>query len=84
MKRKVLAGLVMGLALLMCGCTVRVTTYAESPSMFITVEDNENGFFNVVYHKDTKVMYSVSDGLYNRGILTVLVDADGKPLLWEE
>lgn len=83
-KNKLLAGLVLGLALFMGGCTVEVTTYAKSPSMFVMVENNKAHFFDVVYHKDTKVMYSVSDGEHNRGVLTVLVGADGKPLLWEE
>ena len=38
----------------------------------------------IVYHKETKVMYAVSCGSYNYGNLTVLVDADGKPMLWED
>ena len=35
--------------------------------------------FHVVYHKDTKVMYAVS----RNGEITVLVDANGKPMLYE-
>ena len=88
-KRKTLAGLVMGLALLMSGCVIKVTDNTgtatkDSSSMFVTVENINKYYCYVVYHKDTKVMYAVSDGHYNRGNLTLLVDADGKPLLWEE
>ena len=51
-------------------------------SMFIEVE---NGWeYYVVYHKDTKVMYAISDGSYNRGTFTVLLDADGTPMLYED
>ena len=42
------------------------------------------GDYYIIYDKDTKVMYSVSNGAYNRGTLTPLVDADGKPLLYTE
>ena len=40
--------------------------------------------FKVIYHKKTKIMYAVSSGYYTYGNLTVLVDAEGKPLLYEE
>ena len=52
-----------------------------SKSMFIQIEDGIN--YKVVYHKETKVMYTISDGYYNAGTFTVMLDADGKPLLWE-
>ena len=42
------------------------------------------GDYQIIYDKYTKVMYSVSDGGYNEGVLTLLVDADGKPLLYTE
>ena len=38
----------------------------------------------IVYHKDTKVMYAVSRSGYNAGTYTVLVNADGTPMIWEE
>lgn len=37
----------------------------------------------VVYDRRTKVMYVYPHGYNNTGTFTVLVDADGKPLLWE-
>lgn len=39
--------------------------------------------FKIYYDKKTKVMYAVSDSQYNRGNVVLLVDADGKPLLYE-
>lgn len=39
--------------------------------------------FRVVYDKDTMVMYTVSEDKYNSGNLTLLVDKDGKPLLYQ-
>ena len=38
----------------------------------------------IVYHKDTKVMYAVSRSGYNAGTYTVLVNADGTPMIWKE
>ena len=38
----------------------------------------------VVYHKDTKVMYAVSRSPNNIGTYTLLVNADGMPMIWKE
>lgn len=54
----------------------------ESESIFIEVK--ESYLYEVVYHRTTKVMYVVSSGLYNRGTFTLLVNADGTPMLWED
>ena len=40
-------------------------------------------YFLTYYDKKTKVMYAVSNSQYNRGNVVLLVDADGKPLLYE-
>ena len=37
-------------------------------------------FYNIVYDKYTKVMYAVSNG----GYFTLLVDANGNPLLYKD
>jgi hypothetical protein len=52
-----------------------------STSMFISVEATDT--WRVVYHKETKVMYAVSRGYYNCGTFTLLVNADGTPMIWE-
>lgn len=49
-------------------------------SMFIKVETTDH--WVVVYHKDTKVMYVVSNDAYIQGIFTMLVNADGTPMIY--
>lgn len=48
---------------------------------FRTIRTEE--WFTIVYDFETKVQYAVSTGSYNRGILTMLVDSEGKPLLYK-
>lgn len=43
----------------------------------------ENGNWTILYDKKTRVMY-MAVSLSSRYGLTVMLDADGKPLLWEE
>lgn len=40
--------------------------------------------WEIVVDRETGVMYAVSRGMYNLGTFTVLVDADGKPLIWDK
>lgn len=54
----------------------------NSNSMFEKIETNN--VYCIVYHKDTKVMYAVSNNGYNSGEFTQLVDESGKPLCWDE
>ena len=74
-------------ACLFMGCSGshvnRSSDYNEDQaSMFVSVEYvNEN--WRVVYHRDTKVMYVVSAGSYNRGTFTVMLNPDGTPMIWE-
>ena len=70
-----------------CGGTKQLTEedFAEASkskySMFIKLESA--GIYDVVYHKTTKVMYAISRGGYNQGTFTVLLNADGTPMLYE-
>ena len=50
-------------------------------SMFIQIE--QGYCWMIVYHKDTHVMYAISDGSYSRGNFVVLVNADGTPMIYE-
>jgi len=54
----------------------------DKSSMFVRIESCID--WTVVYHKETRVMYAVSNASYNRGNFTLLVNADGSPLLYEE
>ena len=83
MKRKLAYILILSM-LLLSGCkrVESVNDNKEDTSMFVEIE--QAGLWEVVYHKETKVMYVVSCGAYNGGTFTLLVDADGKPMLWED
>jgi hypothetical protein len=68
-----------------CGNTVSVhhSNGVDRPdkySMFTVVEQTSH--WQIVYHRETKVMYAVSDSGYNYGTFTLLVDEEGKPLLY--
>lgn len=45
---------------------------------------NSEVYFEIYYDKETKVMYAVSTGQYNKGNIVMLVNANGKPLLYGE
>lgn len=80
----VLCGLFLVLNITGCAPPSEETTNAsneESNASFVIVEKElVNGYFyKIAYHKDTKVMYVL--GQYND--FEVMLDADGKPLLWE-
>ena len=87
--KRIVAGLaafliVASIALMAAGCA---STRAEAKEVddgntFILVDADY--YCWIVYHKDTKVMYAVSRSGYNAGTYTVLVNADGTPMIWEE
>ena len=55
----------------------------HTSSRFVRIEHN-TAAYNVVYDKETRVMYAVSAGPHNYGHFTLLVDAEGKPLLYNK
>ena len=84
--KKILCLVIAIMLMLTCvGCaemeTVQETQQQTSKkSMFVLIESNVLwNKYNIVYHKETKVMYAVG----NDTVFTVMLDADGKPLLWE-
>ena len=71
-------------AMLFTSCnlsTVEKQPRLDESSMFVIIE--KTGAWVVVYHKETKVMYAVASGPYNVGTFTLLVDREGKPLLYK-
>lgn len=86
MKKKILLFIiVMSMMFCFVGCsssTVQTVDNDKKSSMFIEVERAST--WKVVYHKDTKVMYTVSCGSSNYGTFTLLVNPDGTPMLYEE
>ena len=85
MKKKLLLALVIIVGVILTCCNIQhVQNERKSESnnsMFVTVE--RTMVWEVVYNKETKVMYVVSNGAYNGGTFTMLCDKDGKPQLWE-
>ena len=90
--RRIVAGLaafliILSIAVMFAGCA---STRAEATE----VDDADDGntfvlvdadyYCWIVYHKDTKVMYAVSRSPNNIGTYTLLVNADGTPMIWEE
>ena len=75
--KKIIALMIVVLAVVMTGCS-EVEDKSLWNSDFVIVEENYK--YYIVYHKETKVMYTVS---YNNGVFTLLVNADGTPMLWE-
>ncbi len=83
MKNKILVAIIIGLIIICTGCAkVEKAPYQSETSMFVQVEDANA--FRVVYHRETKVMYAISTSAYNYGNLTLLVNADGSPMIYEE
>ena len=87
MKRWIVAALVLALGLMLTGCArgkVDAGQIADAEvdnRMFMVVSDEISG--RVMVDKATGVMYWASDNSYNRGTLTLLVNADGTPRIWE-
>lgn len=79
--------LVVALALLMAiftGCThtkVESKVVDEKPSIFVLVERTYG--YDVVYDRETKVMYAVSNLSHGSGHFTLLVNQDGSPKIWK-
>lgn len=71
--------------LLATGCAKVENEAKQEPvdvSRFKRVE--YTAVWEIVADRETGVMYAVSRGMHNQGTFTLLVDADGKPLIWDE
>ena len=64
-----------------CGRSAEDIAPLEIESRFKCVETQMH--WEVLVDTETGVMYAVSTGLYNHGTFTLLVDKDGKPLIWK-
>ena len=81
--KKIIISLLIIIGIILTGWLLKDVTisnnYAEN-ERFIKIKDE--GYFDIVYDVETKVEYAVSQGKYNKGIFTLLVDKDGKPLIY--
>ena len=88
MRTKIFVLAILILCLLLTGCGAKMSTVNDAAvndgdrSMFVLIEDGD--IYKIVYHRETKVMYVISNALYNCGNFTVMVDEEGKPLLYKE
>ena len=90
--KRIVAGLaafliVASIVLMFAGCTsikseAKEVDDTDDGNTFILVDADY--YCWVVYHKDTKVMYAVSRSPNNIGTYTLLVNADGTPMIWKE
>lgn len=84
MKKRIL-GVALAVVMVFClagfGNKIQDKSDKDSRSMFVCVETTST--WKIVYHNETKVMYAVSDSPHNSGTFTLLIDAYGKPMLWE-
>ena len=87
MKRWIVAALVLALGLMLAGCAngkVDAGQIADAEvdnRIFMVVSNEWSG--RVLVDKATGVMYWMSNGGYNTGNLTLLINADGTPRIWE-
>lgn len=69
---------------LLTGCG-EITDSQKKEDMFVIIQESDPSHpYQIVYHKDTKVMYAISDGGSSYGVFTVLVNPDGTPMIYEE
>lgn len=84
-KMIIAAALITLTAATMTACNAENTEIEETDSgkasAFVQVEKTNQ--WRIVYHRETKVMYAVSLG-YARGVFTVLVNADGTPMIYRD
>lgn len=80
--KKIIALMIVVLVVTLTGCSKVEDKSSDSDMSEFTIVERTN-MWRVVYHKKTKVMYVVSDGSYSRGTFTLLVNADGTPMIWE-
>ena len=80
--KKILCVTLIGIMLCCMTSCGNLDVEAEEQNRFVQID--KNGWFITVYDRTTKVQYAVSDGLNNEGTITCLVDAEGKPLLYND
>lgn len=86
--KKIIISLLIIIGIVLTGWLLKDVTisnnYAEN-ERFIQIynQSSVHDDFRIFYDKETKVMYLISE-IYKGGGITVLVDKDGKPLLYGE
>ena len=83
--KKIIISLLIIIVVILVGWLLKDITisnnYAENERFIQIYNQSSRDGFRIYYDKETKVMYLISD-IYKGGGITVLVDKDGKPLLY--
>lgn len=80
MKKVILSLILTVMLIVLTGCTDSV---AEEEKRFIKISDEGTYGIRVYYDKQTKVEYAMKNNSNGGTSLILLVDAEGKPLLYE-
>ena len=85
--KKIIISLLITIGIVLIGWLLKDVTisnnYAENERFIQIYNQYSKDGFRIYYDKETKVMYLISD-IYKGGGVTILVDKDGKPLLYGE
>lgn len=84
MKKLITIVLIALMIMTMTACATKRTSEVVKGEASRMIEVEQTGAYLIVYDKYTKVMYAISNGGYNYGNFTLLVDANGNPLLYNE
>ena len=83
--KKIIISLLIIIGIVLTGWLLKDVTisnnYAENERFIQIYNQHSKDGFRIYYDKETKVMYLIS-AIYEGGGITVLVDKDGKPLLY--
>lgn len=83
MKQMAIAMIIMLLLAVGCAKVEKIERKPEPINQSRFMEVEHTGAWQIVADRETGVMYAVSLGVYNIGTFTLLVDADGKPMIYK-
>lgn len=84
MKKKILIilfALIIPICLLFAGCSSKIENKQTEEHLMVCIDDFTIGGYGafILVHKETRVMYMA----YYQGGTTVMLDKDGRPLIYE-
>lgn len=83
MKKFITLMLIVVSLMILTACATKRESEVERGKTSRMVYLEETNDYYIVYDKYTKVMYAVSNNVYNIGNFTLLVEANGNPLLYQ-